>query len=342
MTETELLKILNPQDIFPNDENEAKTIYRKLARKFHPDLNFGRDGAFKHLNELYNKATTSFKNKVWETSNTIQLLLKNGKQIKWDFLVKKSFELGEMFICKECIIYVINKEHTNFVTNALNVHNAFIYASDKMKEEFEKYLPKKPTVWETSDDKHIIKYSKPEDYLNLRDIIKYDPKIITPQHVAWIMNSLFNLNCYLFYAKLSHNDITLDSFFISPKQHGCLLFGWWYWTSYSQDIKVLPKNTFNLLPWTVRQSKKTSHLIDQELIRSIGRKLLGPRIRLNYRDTKASAGNRGPLIEWMHQIASLDPIKNYGSWNTLLKTVFGDRKFVELNLTQQMLYNKQK
>jgi hypothetical protein len=336
MTELELLAKQNPEDVFPNNADEAKSLYHKLARVFHPDQNFGRDAAFKHLVDLHTRAQALIAAGIWESRDSVQLALRDGKQIKWHFLEKKAFELGTLYICKEHAIYVVDSQHKKLVDNAVAVHDNFQFASNIMRTEFEKYLPAPPTVFEAADGRFIVRYKKPEEYVLLSDVIKHYGQMDV-RHTNWVMNSLFNMGCYLSYTRIVHNNISPESFFISPSNHSCLLLGWWYCKPQDSTIEAVPKRTFNILPWDVRQKKKAIPTIDLECIRSIGRELLGDATGRHYTVRVDDA-----VGKWLREIANESAVNHYKSWSKLIERIFGPRKFVAMNLTQNELYANNK
>jgi hypothetical protein len=93
----------------------------------------------------------------------------------------------------------------------------------------ERYMPRKRADFEARDGTMVLVIEKTPDVYRLRDLISALGGSIEPKHVAWMMNTVLNIACYLERAGLTHNAITPDSYFVSPKYHSGLLLGdWWF------------------------------------------------------------------------------------------------------------------
>jgi hypothetical protein len=151
------------------------------------------------------------------------------------------------------------------------------------------------------------------------------------------MSGLHNMTCYLDWADLSHNDISLDTYFISPKYHsGALLGGWWYTSKIGNKIIAVPNRTYQYMPMEVRKTKISSIKTDLELIRAVGRELLGDvtgtRLKQNEDIPK-------PLINWLVLPSPTgSAIKDYTLWQKVLTDSFGPRKFVNMEVAAEELY----
>jgi hypothetical protein len=335
---TNILAITNPCILFPNDLNEAKIKFRELALEFHPDKNDGKTNeVFAHINELYNKAIVLIESGVWEHPTQIIVAATDGRKYKINFLTKRKFELGTMYISDTVVAYFIDNHHHKLFDNAkLNI-KSFKFASDRMKQEVKRYLPEIGKTFETSDGRLVMVIKKTPDLLLLRDVLTYY-KTIEPRHAAWIMSTLHNFTCYLNYIGVSSNDISLDTYFISPLYHtGALLGGWWYSVPVNKPLIAVPKRTYELMPVDVKNSKISSNKTDLEMIRAIGREILGDVTGLKLE----RMGVPKPFVNWLRLPSSGDAVKDYDIWgNKILTDSFGKRKFVEMKLTSKDLYEK--
>jgi hypothetical protein len=243
-----------------------------------------------------------------------------------------------MYIGNSVILYLIDGINKGLVGNAQNVIRSFKYADERMKEEFSKYLPEILAVFEAYDNKFGVVVRKTKDLFMLKDILDYYDGKIPPRHVAWIMSSLYNLVCYLDYSKLSHNSITLDTYFVSPRFHsGALLGGWWY--SVPQECRMIgvPEEIYSIMPPHVTYKKTGSILTDLESIRLIGRELLGDRNGTKLTET---GGAPMQMIDWLRGAAAGNALMDYSKWDEILDESFGERRFIEMKIDDDDLYSK--
>ena len=152
-------------------------------------------------------------------------------------------------------------------------------------------------------------------------------------------HALHNLVCYLEYAGLTHNDISPDTYFISPLRHsGALLGGWWYATETGNRIKKLNARSYRLLPPDIRAAKNADNRLDFELVRATGREMLG-----DITGVKLESMNVAPkaMVDWLRFVSTGNAIEDYERWGDVLQASFGPRRFVEMKLTADVLYKSQ-
>ena len=230
-----------------------------------------------------------------------------------------------MYIGETHITFLVNYKYEKFWNNFIT-HNDWTFLSDKIKKYLTRSLPN-PISFKTSS--HLcIQVQKDRELLLLNDVLQYY-KTLDPKHVAWILNRLFNIVCYLQTQKIVHNDISLDSCFINPEKHELSLFGgWWYSTKFDEKLSHLPVRTFKYLPYSVTHKKTADPLIDLECLKACGRELLG-----------ASLGPE-PMLRWLNRAADGTAIQQYKEWEDLLNKCFGPRKFHKLELNFKQLYEE--
>jgi hypothetical protein len=154
------------------------------------------------------------------------------------------------------------------------------------------------------------------------------------------MNRLYNFVCYLNSRGLSHNALSLRSVFISPGYHGISILGdWEYAVAHGLPLTKIPKRTYSVLPPKIKSTKLSSSLIDLELIRLIGRELLGDPSGVRLADLKVAPAS---MIEWLRGAASKTPTEEFTAWEAVLTASFGPRKFTPMELTPEELYSKVK
>jgi hypothetical protein len=336
-----ILSYTKPGELFSDHPDRIKDEYTRLAKFWHPDnhANSGKSNeVMAKINLLYQEGLESLRLGRWEKSGWIRLSGKDGKRHEITYYSAVPFELGTMYIGNQVVAFLIDRVNRDFYRNARQVIAGFRYANEKMKSEFQRYLPKVIAEFETTDEHLGLVIAKTPDLILLQDLLAYFDNRMEERHMAWIVSSLLNLVCYLDYAGLSHNSITLGTYFVSPEKHnGALLGGWWYATPRGGRMPGVPEKIFAIMPPRVKSEKKGSILTDLESVRLIGRELLGD-----------PAGNRlsavetypAPLIEWLRGASPESALEEYSRWGEVLKASFGARRYVNLPVTAAIVYAK--
>jgi len=326
MTVAEILKIEQPQQLFNKDT--IKKQYRKLALEWHPDKNGNEnDGiVFQHIERLYEQGKELIKQDLWDAElNTIIFIADDKSKIRFSFKRKYPFELGEFFICQDKVVYFVEKEYERLVGNAIERLSKIYYASEVMENEFFKYIGQINKV-DRLQNGLLLWCNRTDDLFLLRDVLDYFKGKLHPRHIGWIMSSLYNICCFLEYNNLVHNNISLDSYFVSPKYHSGVLYGWWYAAEIDRSLVGLPKRTIENSRY---DAKKARDFVDLELIRLLGRELLGDvagsKIRFDKDVPKA-------LALWLCTTTSNNPITEYKKWNDVIIESWGKREFFEMKV----------
>jgi hypothetical protein len=332
MDAKQLLSFTKPEDIFPGDLAQAKVKYRELAKEWHPDTNKSKEATrvFQNITELYDLAVKQIEAGTFGGRSVLKTSIHTIPYLK-----ARSFELGMMYLGEDHVTYVVDKGHKTFYDNGVANSSIFSFKNDKMKNEIARYLPRNVTTFKT-DDKHLgLMVPKTKDLLLLADVLEHFNDEMPVKHAAWVGSSMHNIACYLHWAGIVHNDISPETYFISPSLHsGALLGGWWYASKVGKKLSVVPRRTHDWLPWEVRTKKIALHETDLELIRATVRELVGD-------ITGRKFGKEVPkkMSQWLKTVASSAAVDEYSSWIKMLEDSFGKRKFTPLELTQEDLYN---
>ncbi|HRF44296.1 MAG TPA: hypothetical protein PLD30_08650 [Candidatus Competibacteraceae bacterium] len=332
------IPLAEPERLFTANEELAQQEFRTLAAVWHPDrcAQARSTEVFQHLSRLYEVAVRKLRNGVWKIPGLLTLHACDGTGFRIHYRREHEFELGQMFIGDQIVAYVIGKEHSDLFQNALDIIACLPCADPRMAMETGRYLPEVIRHFETRKYQVLVLRKTP-DLLLLRDVLDSFAGQLDARHVAWIISSLLNLACYLDYARLAHNAILANTFFISPQQHsGALLGGWWYAVRQGEPMRAAPMTTIEYAPFEVMTRRLGDNRTDLELIRALGRELLGDITGMSLARENAAPL---PLLDWLVRPAAGFAFDEYQTWQRqVLPDSFGERRFVELNLTPQDLY----
>lgn len=335
----EILKMQKPYELFKGDLKEAKQTYIELMKIYHPDLHKGDNSYIEvtsKINSLYKEAIEELENGRWIEPNFIKLKGTDNKNYSMKFKMSHEFELGNMYIGNNAVMYLVDEENSDLIENALSVLKNLRYENESMKKEFEKYIPKVITTFKTTDEKIGMVVKKDEDLICLRDILKYFDEKMDARSVTWILSSLYNISCFLNYNDIAHNGITINNYFISPENHsGALLGGWWYSKKLKEKMLGVSSELYDVMPHLVKESKESSAMLDLEGIRLIGRTLLGDESGIQLAFDKEIPK---PLSSWLREISVSNPFEEYTKWNDVIIKSFGERKFIEMKIDKEKLY----
>ena len=342
LTEENILKVslLKPESIFYGvNEDELKIIYRKMSALWHPDkhINDGKDTGkvFIHIKDLYESALKKLKDGTLGHGLSIKFISKDGKEFLLKYQKEKEFELGKFYISNENIVWCFLPEYKKEAEDSLLIFKSLKFADEKMKKEFAKYVPKIIKNFETKDY-FVLVMQKEKGFLNLKDVQEYYGKIEV-KHVAWIMSSMYNLECFLKYNEIMHGGITLDNYYINPENHeGLVLGGWWYSRKLGSKINILSQLAVDVAPISLINSKKAEEGLDLEMIKLAGRTMLGDSTGV-YLSKREDIPKR--LTSWLRDSSMNNAFKEYAVWmKDVLKESFGVRRFIKMELTVNDIY----
>lgn len=330
-----------PERLFKGAPDDVKKAYRLLAMKWHPDRS--RDpsalAVFQHIARLADKAQAKIASGDWPGQGVLRLAAVDGKAYDIRYVRRHRFELGTMYVAGNVVAFEIDRAHADLVRNAERAIDGLAYADAPMREQIARHLPAFPFAgaFETATAYLVVMRKTPGLLLLLRDVLDHFDGRLDPRHVAWVVSSLLNLCCYFQYAGITHNALSPDTCFMSPREHNvAVLGGWWYAARSGERMAAAPASTIAWAPHDLAITRQADIRTDLELVRAIGRELLGDitGVRLG----RESAAKQA-MINWLRLPASDNPIEEYRTWRTqVLHDSFGARRFAELPLTQSDIY----
>lgn len=339
LTEAQILAIPadRPERLFSGTEDQAKLEWRRLRSKWHPDTNAVNPGVMTHINALYERAVALIEAGQWRGSGQILIEDVRGRAYTLSYLKAEPFELGHTYIGRTIIAYKLGSDYADLVRIAQDHCERFAFPDTAMRIEHEKHLPKLQQVIEVKDGYYVV-FSKHADYLRLSDVLEHFGGVIEQRHVAWILSTLYNLNCFMKLSGIVHHDIAPRNYFINAKEHdGALLGGWWYARHEGERLIALPQRTIQYGPPSLLTDKIAASVTNSELIKATGRELLGDIIGSRF----ASMNYPKALVMWLRGTAHLSAFEEYGTWSrSVLTQSYGARKFVELKLGSNDIYTR--
>jgi hypothetical protein len=326
-----------PEKLFTYDSyiRESKV----LLKIWHPDVcdHTDADKVTAHINVLVKVAKEKIAKNNWSI-NAVFEFISDGTTYRMKYKKHHSFELGDMYIGDTKVIYIIKDEYKKLSDNAINIIANLRYASDKMKQEFQKYVPHYLTYY-TANCGQVIVINKTKDLLLLHDVIEhYENHIIPKKHAMWVISSLYNISAFLEFNKITHNAISPMTVFISPEFHSVtLLGGWWYTRKNGEKLLGIPGSLMSLFPKSVIESKLAESKCDRLLIKGTAIKCLGDDTMTG---SKLLSSKELPsaLVHWLRQPSNKTAVDEYKAWMQILIDTMGPRKFIDLQLTVNDIY----
>lgn len=332
------IPLSEPERLFSAPDS-ISAEYHGLVMHWHADRN-KHPSATKvsaHINVLRDEALHKAASGTWRKPYILELPVGGGKIKRVRYRKRHEFELGEMVYGNEVIAYVVKNEYADLVEAAHKTINRLPYANQAMRDEIERYMPKIVARFETTDGRCVTVMKKTEDVYLMRDVLAAFNGAVDLRHMAWMMNATYNLACYLNFAGLTHNDISPDTLFVSPKFHSVMLYGgWWYSTPVGAKMNALPARTVNNAPPDVVRDKHASHRTDTTMIRLMGRELLGDPTGIML---AANAAVPKPITQYLRLPASETAVEDYRTWKEkVLLNSLGKPRFVKLEIPESEIF----
>jgi hypothetical protein len=328
----------HPEVLFRGEADSVRTVYQRLASHWHPDRNPApaATAVFQHLSVLYAAARRQIGAGLWKAACGETLLTGgDGRQHRIAHVARRSHELGELLIGPAQAAWLITAEARDLYDTGLSVLRSLRYASAAMREEISPCLPRIEAALQTPGH-HVLVMHKPADMVLLADLCAHLGGRVPPEHVAWILSCLYNIACYLEWARLTHNAIGPDTVLVSPQRHAVLLLGgWWYAAPVGGRLLAVPQRTADTVAADILRTRTASARADLELIRATGRELLGDASgTLLQRDREVPR----PLADALVHPGADCALSDYRRWRRTLHEAFGAPRFVPLTASPEQIY----
>ena len=331
---------LEPERFFAGPDADAiKKVVRSLSMKWHTDRNDDpRAGdVFNRVQKLADAAADKIKLGTWEIPGLLRFSSKDGAQFELKYASKLAIDVGTMYVGRNAVGFDISLDNLDLLENAERRIGGLTYANDAMRAEYARYFPAITKKVETGTGAVLI-LSKTPDVLLLQDVLAHYNGKMPPRHAAWVISRLLNIACYLErQGQVAHNAIGPDTVFISPQHHSaCLLGGWWFAAGLGEKLMAASQRMVLAAPQDVLQKKVGDGRTDMEMIKALGRELLGDSTGVRLANDSAVPP---ALVDWLQLSTHQSAVATYREWQErVLIDAFGARKFVEMNISHDTLY----
>lgn len=321
-------------ELFPS-EKDAQATHRALAKKWHPDRHTGQaqveaNAVLSHINAQLAKARESWAK--GETADVLNIRMSDGSAKTFEYIAVKPTELGEVYVCPRHIIYACERQYDDLVKRALLTSKEFKFPSTELEQKVRKHLPRNIHAIGNKDRSYTI-LARDGDYVRAVDLLDHGP--IAPEHVAWILSRAYNLASWMTYSRLTHLDISPESFFIELETHRGALYGGWFYSGYGEGPSLVKP---------IAAPARTSHLAKaagtrahMSMIRLMGRRLLGAS---SFGALKARKDVPEPMKRFLLTAGTDNAFKEEAEWKEVLRKSFGPPKFVKHSLSAAEIYKR--
>lgn len=330
------IEIDAPEKLF-SSADEIEFEYRVLAKIWHPDVNKSSEASsvLAHINALHAAAKRKIAAKTWDRG-AIWDIVGNDRRIRRISARRRlGFELGDFGYGQKNAAWVVDGQHVDLFDAAVARMKSFRYKTPQMQAQIERYLPALLRDFRTVDGGAALIVRKTEDVYLLADVVAACGGKLDPRHVAWIMNGVYNVACYLQWLDVTHNAIDTTTVFISPKHHSALLLGgWWYSADVGATMSALPKTSHRIAPQDMLRSKTADSRLDLAMIKAMGREILGDRTGMDL----VKSGAPDQMVQFLRRPVGMNAHSEYAAFDAVLKESYGARRFVELQISDSDIY----
>lgn len=312
-------------------------VKRALTKMWHPDRNKdpNAEEVMRHVALLLKAAREQQEKGTYSLPGMLRLQAESlvGKQTV-EFRYKDHFDTlpGHCYWGETTVLYTMEHVLAPLIMLAGQavIRNTWNHPS-KLTKDFQKYLPDVIRPIDTSNTNALAIRKTPE-VIPLRRVYDYyrSEGGIPARHIAWMMSSLLNTCCFLEHTGTAHMGLCVDHLWVSPEHHSILVLGGW---QYAGPVGVahpaMMRRCFPYLTPEVRKSSRTDVRSMLNLVRAVGRDLLGDISGISLM-TMHEAKCPGAMLEFFTDSPKATAIEDYTEWGRVLDRAFGPRKFLPM------------
>jgi serine/threonine protein kinase len=240
----------SPEDIFGKDEEVAKSIYKDLAKKLHPDAG-GSDEEFALLSSLWIHAQKKMEDGTYG-KYLFQITAK-----KFTIDVFEELYRGDIsniyhgkFQDVDCLIKIPRNSKDNDIIISEQKSLRKLYDNEDL-EKARPYVPRLLKNFKapiSGGQRNVSVLEKIDGLFSITEVVKRKAASgsqIHPKDMAWMFRRLLIAINYAHKSGIIHGGITPDNVLIHPEQHGLILCGWTASVEPANKITVVSQRWWN-------------------------------------------------------------------------------------------------
>lgn len=340
-SEQEIMVANRPEDIFTMDlkviENEKESYLEEFKPKEYRKI---KDFIItKKVLLLYSQAIAILEDgENREGCNEICIKSIKGKQFKIHYMNHSSFRLGEMYITKEYVIYIVRKEFKKYYENYVQKTKHYSKPDKTIWNIVQYMVPNVEKNFECADGNFAIFIKKPCEMYSLREILEYFEGSLKPEYVSSILTRLYYFTCYMGLVEMNHNALMVDNLFFASGREVeegesftiedmriVGVFGGWFFTTYLEEkIQGVPKEVYEIMPDECKKKGYSSFEVDELAIKELAKELLGTKIE----------NTPEPFLDWVNnKNIARDAYEEFCNWRKVIISSFGAHRFVNMDVS---------
>lgn len=336
-----LLRSKRPADFFGEltTKEELKSIYKKYARKVHPDMakdKYIATEAFHILGRLYKEGQVELEQGMYGVVDQIQLY--KNKDPLFEITIK-----GELYRFYENVF----EGEVAYIFRGIS-ENDVVYLKMAIDSEDNELIETEYEVLSTTRHQslpyveHKIMINDSNSILmrevkgiTMVELMKQYPSGVPAEHVMWMLERLLSVVGYLHSNCIIHGNIKPENIIINKDNHNVSLLGFSFCIP-KANTKEAHYQIVND-DYTAPEVSKTAEVLPSSDVYSIGKiaiKLLGGDVRRDGMPIKVDARVRSFIRNMVNPASTDRPNDAWKLWSELIELrneVFGTERFKKLD-----------
>ena len=338
----------DPELLFGADPSAVRTLYRTLAKRWHPNAYEGADAeaVFEKIARLAEAARKRAEAGDWRTPGLLHLATTSGKAFEIRYRRRREFELGEVYVSPTVVAYALRNEVADLAANAAATVAALRKGlEDSGPEAVAMFGGRLPTLKAdlATAERRVLVFAKTPDQFLLGDLVSWAGGRLDPRHVAWIVSDL-EATLSLVETRpravpgaraFVNPAIGFDTVLVSAKNHTAApVGGWWYAAPAGTRLPAAPERTHGAVAPILLADGRASMRIPLDLVRLTALEALG------HRGPTAALRDPGvppAFARWLASSPAADAVADYAGWEKARDAAF-PRRFVEFAVDPDRVY----
>ena len=253
---------------------------------------------------------------VWNSAESEVFECSDGRQIDIKSMYTYKNKDVTVYTARQNLIFRFDSENADKADKFRKNVSAIDYPSADTRN-LSAYFPRISGGFELNDGSALVAVKKSEDEYPLRVF-----GTLSGRHTAWLLGRMENLCCVLEYNSMVHPDFGLDTLYINPYDHQASIYGGWW--------NAVPNNT-------VLNGKALTTQDNLIALRETAAKVLGFASASDARETDDIPK---PFVDFLRSAPMSNAYEDFGYWDDVLIKSYGERKFINMETDDEMLYGK--